>query len=98
MGGRYIDYGGPTGQQARGRKRDRRGKVEINVTKHYKAGGNEENDSLMSAKEDYSLLSSSSPERAGVHAVQLGDGSKLRKDESPFLAFSDLGNSVIMDN
>jgi hypothetical protein len=53
---------------------------------------------MSASKEDYSLVSSSSPERAGVHAVHLGDGNKLRKDESPFLAFSDLGNSVIMDN
>ena len=69
------------------------------MTKHYKPGGVDENDSIMSAsKEDYSLVSSSSPERAGVHGIHLGDGSKARKDESPFLAFSDLGNSVIMDN
>ena len=53
---------------------------------------------MSASKEDYSLVSSSSPERAGVHAVHLGDGSRVRKEESPFLAFSDLGNSVIMDN
>ena len=95
ISGRYIDYGGNI-VNARGRRRkekDRKNNVEINVTKHYK-GSNEEDDSILSAskEEDLSILSSSlSPERGGVMK-------KDKRHESPFLAFSDLGNSGGVDS
>ena len=104
VSGRYIDYGGTSAPAIPGRRKISRKKtetsnqsrqIEINISKHYQKGEHE-NDSILSAsKEDFSIVSSLSPERIEQRREKKN---KLKRNESPFLAFSDLGNSVAMES
>jgi hypothetical protein len=104
ISGRYVDYGGTSGAQKQGGRKIQRKRtetsnqsrqIEINISKHYQKGEHE-NDSILSAsKEDFSIVSSLSPERLGKGGEKKN---KMKRNESPFLAFSDLGHSVAMES